>query len=191
MTDALERTFNLEQFRSISHAISTYDDPKLLLTHITEGIALAFKIKGCCTLVLDEKENQLFMVSSYGISQEYLEKGPIFIDEKDPVLIKGEPVFIQNVQTDPRVQYPKQAADENIGSMLSIPIKFRHTVTGVVRMYHHEAITVCQEDLESLSVLLEHLGIVIENTGLKNVIDQFKVAMGNLPHRLLDCRRYR
>ena len=186
MTNASEPKFNLEQFRSISHAISTYDDPKLLLAHITEGIARTFKIKGCCTLVLDEKENQLFMVSSYGISQEYLEKGPIFIDEKDSALAKGEPVFIQDMQDDPRVQYPKQAARENIASMLSIPIKFRHTVTGVVRMYHNQVIAVSEQDLESLSVLFEHLGIVIENNGLKNVIDQFKVAMNNLPHRLLD-----
>lgn len=185
MTNALERKFNLEQFRSISHAISTYDDLKLLLAHITEGIAITFKIKGCCTLVLDEKENQLFMVSSYGVSREYLEKGPIFIDEKYSALAKGEPVFIEDIQADPRVQYPKQAAEENIVSMLSIPIKFKHTVTGVVRMYHNEVIAVSEQDLESLSVLFEHLGIVIENNGLQNVIDQFKVAMNSLPHRLL------
>lgn len=185
MTKALERKFNLEQFRSISHAISTYDDLKLLLAHITEGIARTFKIKGCCTLILDEKENQLFRVSSYGISQEYLEKGPIFIDEKDSAFAKGEPVLINDMQTDPRVQYPKQAAMENIVSMLSIPIKFKHTVTGVVRMYHDEIIPIGEQDIESLSVLLEHLGVVIENHGLRNVIDQFKVAMNNLPHRLL------
>lgn len=184
MTKALERRFNLEQFRSISHAISTYDDLKLLLAHITEGIARTFKIKGCCTLILDEKENQLFRVSSYGISREYLEKGPIFIDEKDSAFAKGEPVFIKDIQTDPRVQYPKQAALENIASMLSIPIKFKHTVTGVVRMYHDEVIAISEQDIESLSVLLEHLGVVIENNGLQNVIDQFKVAMSNLPHRL-------
>jgi archaellum component FlaD/FlaE len=69
--------------------------------------------------------------------------------------------------------------------MLSIPIKFRQTVTGVVRMYHNEVIAVCGEDMASLSVLFEHLGIVIENNGLKNVIDQVRVAMNNLPHRLL------
>mgnify|MGYP000889129655 CR=1 FL=1 len=184
MTKALERRFNLEQFRSISHAISTYDDLKLLLAHITEGIARTFKIKGCCTLILDEKENQLFRVSSYGISREYLEKGPIFIDEKDSAFAKGEPVFIKDIQTDPRVQYPKQAVLENIASMLSIPIKFKHTVTGVVRMYHDEVIAISEQDIESLSVLLEHLGVVIENNGLQNVIDQFKVAMSNLPHRL-------
>lgn len=184
MTEALERKFNLEQFRSISHAMSTYDDLKLLLTHITEGISRLFNIKGCCTHVLDEKENQLFMVSSYGISQEYLEKGPIFIDEKHSPLAKGEPVLIKDIQTDPRVQYPKQAVMENIASMLSIPIKFRETVTGVLRMYHHEAIAINEEDLECLCVLLEHLGVVIENNGLQNVIDQFKVAMNNLPHRL-------
>nr|WP_319392962.1 GAF domain-containing protein [uncultured Desulfobacter sp.] len=185
MTNPLERKFDLEQFRSISHAISTYDDPKLLLAHITEGIARTFKIKGCCTLVLDEKEHQLFMVSSYGVSREYLEKGPIFIDEQDSALAKGEPVFIKDMSTDPRVQYPKEAAKESIVSMLSIPIKFRQTVTGVVRMYHNEVIAVCGEDMASLSVLFEHLGIVIENNGLKNVIDQVKVAMNNLPHRLL------
>ena len=183
MTKA-ERKFDLEQFRSISHAISTYDDLNPLLAHITEGIARTFKIKGCCTFFLDEKENQLFKVSSYGISQEYLEKGPVFIDEKYCALAKGEPVFIKDMQADPRVQYPKHAAMEHIASMLSIPIKFKHTVTGVVRMYHNEIIAISEQDIESLSVLLEHLGVVIENNGLQNVIDQFKVAMSNLPHRL-------
>lgn len=183
MTKPVERKYNLEQFRSISHAISTYDDLKLLLAHITEGIARTFKIKGCCTFVLDEKENQLFKASSYGMSREYLEKGPVFIDEKDCALAKGEPVFIKDMQADPRVQYPKQAQMENIVSMLSIPIKSRNTVTGVVRMYHNEVIAINEQDLESLSVLLEHLGVVIENNGLKNVIAQFKVAMNNLPHR--------
>lgn len=185
MNRAPERKFDLEQFRSISHAISTYDDLKLLLAHITEGVTRNFKIKGCCTLVLDEKENQLFIVSSYGVSREYLEKGPIFVDEKHSALVRGEPVFIEDMQTDPRVQYPRQAAMENIASMLSIPIKFRHTVTGVLRMYHHEPLAVNEQDLESLSVLLEHLGVVIEHNGLKNAIDQFKVAMNHLPPRLL------
>lgn len=184
MTKALARKFNLEQFRSISHAMSTYDDLDLLLAHITEGIARTFKIKGCCSFVLNETENQLFMMASYGMSQEYLEKGPVFIDEKYCALAKGEPVLVEDIHTDPRVQYPKQAAMENIASMLSIPIKFKSTVTGVMRMYHSEVIAIDEQDLESLCVLLEHLGVVIENHGLKNVIDQFKVAMNHLPHRL-------
>lgn len=181
-----ERKFNLEQFRSISHAISTYDDLDLLLQHVTEGVTRTFKVKGCCTLVLDEKENQMFIVSSHGISQEYLNKGPIFIDNKHTALVKGEPVYIENMQTDPRVQYPKEAEAENIVSMLSIPIKFKHTVTGVLRIYHSKALAINEQDVESLCVLLEHLGVVIENNGLNHFIDHFKVAMNNLPPRLQD-----
>ncbi|WDP91903.1 MAG: GAF domain-containing protein [Desulfobacter sp.] len=186
MTKEGERKFNLEQFRSISHAISTYDDLDLLLKHITEGVTRTFKIKGCCTLILDEKEQQMFIVSSHGISRDYLDKGPIFIDNKHTALVKGEPVYIENMQTDPRVQYPREAEKENIVSMLSIPIKFKNTVTGVLRMYHHAPLAIDHQDVESLGVLLEHLGVVIENNGLNHFIEHFKVAMNNLPPRLLD-----
>jgi len=185
MVEQQERKFYLRHFKAISHAISTYEDLNLLIRHMVEGICRTFNVKGSCILLYDEREKQLFMVSNYGISEKYLNKGPIFFDEKDSAFQEGEPVYIDDMQHDPRVQYPQAAAEENIVSMLSIPIKCREIVVGILRIYHSEKLLLNNEDLNSLCVLTEQLGVVIENNGLRNFIDGLKVAMESLPLRML------
>jgi len=181
-----ERKFYLRHFKAISHAISNYEDLNLLMNHIAEGLTRTFKIKGCCIMLLDEREQQLFTVSSYGISEEYLSKGPVFLNEKYSSLVSGKPVFIENLQNDPRIQYPQAAIDEQIISMFSFPINSRHVTIGVIRMYHGEKLYLHDDDIDSISVMAQHMGLVIENNGLRNFLSEVKMAMHSLPIRLLD-----
>lgn len=185
MSNPPVRKFYLREFKAISHAISNYEDLDMLIRHIAEGISRAFKIKGCSIMLLDERENQLFHVASYGISEGYLNKGPVLADEKYGALAKGEPIFIEDLQNDPRIQYPEAAAKENIVAMLSIPIKCREAVVGIIRIYNSEAIVFHEDDVDSLCVLSQHLGLVIENKGLKNFFEEVKLAMQNLPLRMM------
>ena len=60
------RKFYLKEFKSISHAMSTYGDLNLLLNHLVEGTTRTFEAKGCSIMLFDETENQLFTVSSFG-----------------------------------------------------------------------------------------------------------------------------
>lgn len=179
------RKFNLKQFKSISHAISTYEDLELLMNHLSEGTAKTFEARGCTVMLFDEHEKQLFPVSSYGISDEYLKKGPIFENEKHTSFARGEPVFIEDIQNDKRVQYPKAAEKEGIVSMLSIPIQFHNEALGVIRIYHGGEKDFHEEDIESLCIMAEHLGLVLENNGLKNFLDHVKAAVESLPPRML------
>jgi signal transduction protein with GAF and PtsI domain len=185
MKQKIERKFYLEHFRAISHAISTYEDLNVLTSHLAEGTSRRFKAKGCSIMLLDERDNQLYPISSYGLSEEYLSKGPILIDDKHCAIRKGEPVFVENMQNDPRVQYPEAAVNEGIVSMLSIPIKYHGAIIGLIRIYHGESRLVHDEDIDTLCVLAEHLGLVIENNGLKNFLDGVKSALDNLPPRML------
>jgi signal transduction protein with GAF and PtsI domain len=185
MEQKLERKFYLRHFRAICHAISTYEDLDVLTNHLAEGTSRRFKAKGCCIMLLDERDNQLHTVSSYGLSDNYLYKGPIIMDQKYCALGKGEPILVKDMQSDPRVQYPEAAANEGIVSMLSIPIKCRETIIGIIRIYHGESRIIHDEDIETLCVMSEHLGLVIENNGLKNFLDGVRIALESLPPRML------
>jgi signal transduction protein with GAF and PtsI domain len=180
-----EIRFDLRQFKSISHAISTYEDLNLLIKHLAEGTTKAFDAKGCCIMLLDEREQQLFTVSSFGISDEYLQKGPLFVDNKYTALVTGKPVFIQDMQNEKNVQYPEAAKTEGIISMLSIPIKYRKAVLGVIRIYMGESGNFHEEDIDSLRVIGVNLGLVIEINGLNNFLEKVKVAMDSLPLRMV------
>jgi transcriptional regulator with GAF, ATPase, and Fis domain len=179
------RRIHLNEFKSISRAITTYEDIYLLINHVVERICRSFEVKGCSILLFDERENQLFRVSSYGISEDYLTKGPIFADNKQSAFAKGEPVFVQDMQKDSRVQYPEAAKKEGIVSMLSIPIKFRKAIIGIIRIYHSDPWELEEDDLDSFCLLSEHLGLAIEYNGLKNFLEHVKLGMGNLPLRML------
>lgn len=185
MDQKLEIKFYIEHFRAICHAISTYEDLNVLTNHLAEGTSRRFKAKGCSIMLLDERDNQLHTVSSYGLSEDYLYKGPILMDEKYCAVCKGEPVLVEDMQSDPRVQYPEAAANEGVVSMLSIPIKCRQAIIGVIRIYHGESRIIHDEDIETLCVMSEHLGLVIENNGLKNFLDGIRTALESLPPRML------
>jgi len=186
MTEKPERMIHLKEFKAVSNAISSYDDFSLMINHFIESIIRAFKVKGCSLLLLDENENQLFHVRSHGVSEEYLKKGAIFLDSKYCAFVTGEAVFIQDLQNDPRVQYPDAAKKEGFVSMLSFPIKCRRAMLGLIRIYHNKSWLLNDEDMDSFSVLAKHLGLAIELNGLKNFVDSIKSSVDGLPDRMFN-----
>lgn len=181
-----EVRIGFREFKAISRAITTYQDLDILLKHLAEHICRSFGVKGCSILLFDDREKQLFRVSSYGVSKEYLDKGPLPLDVKSSPLFTGQPIFIDNMQTDRRVLYPEDAAKEGLVSMLSVPVKYGDSLSGILRIYHDSLWDLHEEDLDSFCLLGDHLGLVVENRGLKNFLDQVKRALGNLPLRMLD-----
>jgi transcriptional regulator with GAF, ATPase, and Fis domain len=185
MQKKAERKFYLKHFKAISRAIASYEDLNTLLNHLAEGTARTFNAKGVSIMFLDEKANQLVHVASYGISEDYLYKGPVFVDMGDCAVCTGSPVFIEDMHQDDRVQYPEAAIKEGIKCMLSIPVRCRETILGILRIYHAEPWLLNDEDVDSLSILTSLLGVVIENYGLRNFLDLVKGALASLPPRML------
>jgi len=185
-----QRRIKIKDFKRICRAIATYEDLDLLFRHLAEVISRAFKVKGCSLLLLDEHEKQLIRVSSFGISEEYLNKGPIFRDANESSLLKCEPVFVKDMQSDPRIQYPQAAAKEGIVSLLSFPIICRDKVIGETRLYHSKYWGLHEEDLDLLCVMHRLLAFVIDNNGLMNFVEQVKMEIANLPPRMLGSTEF-
>ncbi len=185
MADQKLQRIYFREFKAISRAIMIYEDINLLINHIVERISRSFGVKGCSIMLFDEREQQLIRVASFGISRQYLNKGPIFVDEKYNAFVTGEPVFIQDFQNDPRIQYPEEAKREGIVSMLSVPIEYRKVPIGLIRIYHDEEWALDGDDLDSFLLLAIQLGLVIENNGLKNFFEKIKMAMETVPLRML------
>ena len=180
------RRIYLHEYKAISRAISTYEDFNLLMNHFVEGVCRSFHVKGCSIMLYDDREKQLFRVSSHGLSQKYLSKGPIVIEDKHSSFFTGKPVFVQDLKTDPRAQYPEHAAQEGLVCMLSVPIKIRKETIGTIRIYNDEPWALHDDDTSSFCSLAEHLGLLVENNGLQNFLDRVKVAIASLPGRMLE-----
>jgi signal transduction protein with GAF and PtsI domain len=152
-------------YRLIRTITSTMEMEKTLEAVATE-IAKTTKVKGCCLFWLDTASRELKLLASYGLSDDYLRKGPLSIDKSTPQVFEELTVFISNVRTDPTVQYPDEAEREGILSMLSVPILVREKVRGVLRLYSTVAAAFTTEDLEFTKVLAEIGGIAIINAKL-------------------------
>lgn len=185
MTGLVERKLLLSQFKTISAAMANYEDLDVLIKHFANGLCRAFKFKAASIMLYDEREKQLFHVGSCGISNSYLEKGPVFFDEKQTAFAKGEPVFIDDLHHDPRVQYPAAAEAEGLVAMASFPIQFRDANIGILRIYHDHAIRFHPDDIDSIRILGHLFGLVIESHGLRNFFETVKSAFSGLPLRML------
>jgi hypothetical protein len=66
-----------------------------------------------------------------------------------------------------------------------VPIKFRTTVTGILRIYSGERWPLHDDDLDSFCVLGEQMGLLLEYNGLNNFFEMVKAGIDRLPPRLL------
>ncbi|MCD4743066.1 MAG: GAF domain-containing protein, partial [Desulfobacteraceae bacterium] len=78
---------------------------------------------------------ELGLVASYGLSSEYLNKGPIHFMQTIKEAKDAVPVAIFDVMDDPRIEYPNEAKKEGISSLLGVPIISHNKIIGALRIY--------------------------------------------------------
>ncbi len=87
--------------------------------------------------IYDEKTGLLELVSSLGLSPDYLRKGPVRLVDSpvDQRALSGEVVAVPNLRHDPIFQYPTAAEGEGIVSVLCAPLEAGGHFFGVLRAY--------------------------------------------------------
>jgi putative nucleotidyltransferase with HDIG domain len=78
----------------------------------------------------------------------------------------GEIVQIPNAQSDPRWQYPEEAEREGLTSVLSLPLRARESILGVMRIYAHEQRSFSEDEVDLLSTFASGAAVAIENAEL-------------------------
>ena len=109
---------NYETLLKITNAISHSKKPEEVALMTVESITSALKVKGCTLFLVNRKTHELKVTASYGLSNEYLTKGPLSALESISESLEEGPVAIDDVSEDPRIQYPEAAKKEGIASIL-------------------------------------------------------------------------
>lgn len=127
--------------------------PEVVLHNFVESTTKAVNARGCSLMLFTPDKSQLVHTVSWGLSSDYLEKGPVKSDSVIDQVLKGQAVVIVNANMDPRIQYKDQAKREGIASMLSIPLMPSGEVTGIMRVYTSEPRQFSDADIDFLSCL--------------------------------------
>lgn len=128
----------LRGFVEISKALGSTLAVNEILDIIVRQITEIMGLKGATIRLVNPKTKTLELVAATGLSEKYLNKGPVDMDKSISEALSGRPVAIYDATTDPRIQYPQEAKEEGIATMVAIPMLSKGQVIGVMRLLTSE-----------------------------------------------------
>lgn len=156
----------LKVFEEVTKAVTSKLELKEVLDTIVKKLPSVMNVKAATIRLLNKQESKLMLVASYGLSKKYLERGPVDLEENVKEALQARPVAIFDVITDPRVKYQKEAEEEGIKSMLTLPIIAREKVIGILRLLSNTPRHFSEEEINFAASLAEVCGIAIDNARL-------------------------
>jgi GAF domain-containing protein len=143
-------------------------------------------IKGSTIFVLNPDKEELEALASFGLSINYMNKGPILVKKSLDHQLRGEPIVIRDVTQSDRLQYPEDAQKEGINAIVSLPINLHGKLIGVLRLYHYERWDVSERDLDSLMIFTENIGLALMYTRLLQALKSVKETVSEVHPIWLD-----
>ena len=157
---------NYDVLIKISRSLSKSKDPDEIIRMTVKRLKKALDIKGCSLFLINTKSRELEVAASTGLSEAYLNKGPISAMHSIADSLAEGPIAVYDVSDDPRIQYPEDAKKEGIASILSVPIMIGDDAIGAIRAYTAEKWEFTLDDVNFVQALAQIAGILIEMTRL-------------------------
>jgi GAF domain-containing protein len=145
------------------------------------------KFKACSVHLLDADNRTLKIKASSGLSHTYLERTSLDRDDAMQEAFEGRTVYIPDARTDGRIPNQAEVRNEGIISILTIPLKVRNAVIGVLRAYTEEVHRFDEKESDLLQKLAEQAGIAVTNARLYQEVKQdYESLRKDLPPPLKD-----
>ena len=157
---------NTRLFLDLAANINSSLDVKKIFHILASEIVEVLKIKASSILVTNGNGETLKLVASYGLSEKYLDRGVLTVDAGVARTLEGGPVFIRDAATDERVEYKEGKKEEGIASILSVPIKTKEQVIGVLRLYTGIPREFTEDEMRMITALAQQGGVAIEKARL-------------------------
>ncbi len=163
---------NTGLFLDLAVNINSSLDLKKILHILTAEIADSLNVKAASILLLDEGKKTLEYVASYGLSEAYTNRGKLSVEPSVEETLRGQTVMIKDVASDDRVEYRKEKQQEGIVSILSVPVKTKDKVIGVLRLYSGVPREFSEDEVMLVTALAQLGGLAIQNASLYLVLER-------------------
>ncbi len=138
-----------------------------VLDRLAEAAVRVTNTTACSIRLLDEEAGDLKMRSTYGLSEDYRNKGPVTKD--DPVVkeaFEGKAVVLDDMRVDSRVQYREATIREGLISQLTVAMIFRDKPLGVLRLYSPEPNRFDENAIRLARLVASQCAVAITNARL-------------------------
>ncbi|HAR63610.1 MAG: hypothetical protein DKM50_01090 [Candidatus Margulisiibacteriota bacterium] len=156
------------------------------LNSLVKNSAECLDAKACSLRLLDKTGKTLEIAATYGLSQAYIEKGPIEVIKSplDKEVLEDRVVQVRDVTNDSRIPYPEEMKKEGIRSILSIPLTFQDRLLGLLRIYSQSERVFSEDDIIIIRTFASQGGAVINNAKryarLKSINELGKIITSQL-----------
>ncbi|MFC1945179.1 GAF domain-containing protein [Chloroflexota bacterium] len=167
-TQILRRHHQLLALSHISNAVSGLKDLDVIMRIALDSVLSLFSEAVGGILLLDDKIGKLHYHVYHGLSPKYTENRGIAIGEgiAGRVAESGKSMLIEDISLDNRAARPDLVNAEGIRAFISIPLKSKEKVEGVMNIFSHVPGRFGSDDVSLLSSIGDYLGTTIEQAKL-------------------------
>ncbi|MGN6368210.1 MAG: SpoIIE family protein phosphatase [Phycisphaerae bacterium] len=164
-----QRIQELSALFNISTMLTGTRGLQQILDRITRGVAEAMRVKSCSLRLLDEHRDELVIKSVWGLSEQYLKKGPVTVSMStvERSVLAGETVYIADMSKDDRVVYQGESKREGIVSSLVVGMLYKDRPIGVIRVYTAQVHEFTEFETKLLQSIASQAAVAIENARLQ------------------------
>ena len=162
------RAEELSTLYKLSTMLAGFRSVESMLDAAVETIATVIKVKAASIRLLDNANRQLSPCAVYGLSDAYINKGPIVVDRSDLFTrsLGGEVITVDDVCSDPRVLYPDYAKTEGLVSMMVTGLISRNKPIGTIQLFTDHPRRFTRHEIDLLRAASQLLAAAIVNARL-------------------------
>ncbi|MEW6261973.1 MAG: GAF domain-containing sensor histidine kinase [Thermodesulfobacteriota bacterium] len=121
-------------------------------------------VKAYAIKLLDSDHKNLRFASTYGLSEDYVSRGPISLEKSgvNRKVIEGSLFSIGQIDEDRYFQYPEDVQREGITSMLCLPLRVDVRIFGVFCVYSKEPDHFKESDIGFFSLMTDLIALTMD-----------------------------
>jgi signal transduction histidine kinase len=164
----LKRHHHLHALNRISSATSGLWDLDAILNIALDTVLEIINATTGGILLFNEQTQMLSYRIYRGLSAKYVEQMQMSLGEgvAGRVAETGGPIVLEDISRDPRAAHPDLVSTEGLGGFISVPLKAKDEVVGVMNIASHMPGQFSAEDMYLLNSIGCQLGTAIEQARL-------------------------
>ena len=154
---------------SVATMLGEARDLPSVLQRTAQVVTEMMGVKASSIRLLDSDQDQLVIRAVHNLSPQYLNKGPIRLSvaQIDQVALGPQGYeYVRDMASDPRTLYPEEASREGIASVLSVGMRYKGKVIGVLRVYTGFETEFSKLQIDLVKAIAAQAAAAIENARL-------------------------
>lgn len=173
----------------VARTVNSSLDIMQVLQTIVVSTAEALDAKACSLRLLGPDGKHLMFGAAHGLSANYRAKGPVLLEHSSVdrlAIAENAPVYVADARSDTRFQYPGQAREEGIVSVLIVPLQVQDYPLGVLRVYTNAPRDFTASERELAQAIASLSALAIENGRLYERLNRNYQAALDFGNRVFD-----